>query len=49
MAGIVIMFTPQDSRELKLRNVNKNFYKAVKSVVPIQEQQIYEKLTSIQS
>ena len=34
---------------MKLRNVNKKFYKAVKSVVPAQEQQIYEKLTSIQS
>ena len=48
MATIVIMFTPQDSKEMQLRNVNKSFYQAVKSVVPLQEQTIYEKLTSIQ-
>ena len=47
MAIIVIMFTPQDSKEMQLRRVNKSFYKAVKSIVPLQEQTIFEKLTSI--
>ena len=33
---------------MQLRRVNKSFYQAVKSVVSLQEQTIFEKLTSIQ-
>ena len=49
LSTVVLMFSPQESRELKLWGVSKNFYWAVKSVVPRQEQIIYSKIRCLQS
>ena len=49
LTSVVLMFTPQEMVELYLWGLNKNFYKAVKGVVPLQEKSILAEMRYLHS
>ena len=49
IANIIYMFSPKESIvQLKLWNVNKNFYRATKEVIPYQLKNSYARIEELQ-